>query len=350
VKPSQQSDLSRKLKQSGLFLQLCRTQKNEFNQPFEFTLKNGTHVRVTAAGIVSFCPPNGGSLDIVLSCGVHGNETAPIEICDHYVQQILREEIQVSHRVLFIFANLPSMDIAKRFVEENMNRLFSGAHSEGTGQQSTERKRAKQLEDAVSDFYQKAPQGAKRQRYHYDLHTAIRESKNEKFAVYPFRHNKPWDRTQLQILLACGVNTILLSGSPTTTFSYFSSNQFDANAFTVELGKVQPFGQNDMSRFKDVQLTLKRLICGEDLKLKPYQESDFHIYKVNQIINKQHEDFKLNFADDAPNFSDFALGEVLAEESGRQYVAEVTGEAIVFPNAEVEIGQRALLTVIPTSI
>jgi succinylglutamate desuccinylase len=307
-------------------------------------------VKISAAGVVSFCPEIVGDLDIVLSCGVHGNETAPIEICDSYVQQILREEIQLSHRVLFLFANLPSMDIAKRYVEENMNRLFSGAHSIGSDNQTAERVRAKLLEKAVSDFYLSAPQGSERKRYHYDLHTAIRASKNEKFAVYPFRHEKPWDRTQLQILLACGVNTILLSGSPTTTFSYFSSNQFDAHAFTVELGKVQPFGQNDMSRFEDVKLTLKRLMCGEDLKLKPYLESDFHIYKVNQIINKQHEDFRLNFADDAPNFSDFELGEVLAEETGKKYVAEFSGEAIVFPNAEVEIGQRALLTVIPTSI
>ncbi|MFT4938587.1 MAG: succinylglutamate desuccinylase [Paraglaciecola sp.] len=350
VNHSPQNKLLQKLIQSGQFLQLCRANPDEFAQPFEFELNNGTQTQVSAAGIISFHPKNCGHLDIVLSCGVHGNETAPIEICDDYVQQILREEIQLSHRVLFLFANLPSMDIAKRFVEENMNRLFSGAHSQGTNPQTTEGKRAEQLENAVSDFYNKAPKESERQRYHYDLHTAIRTSKNEKFAVYPFRHDKPWDKTQLQILLACGINTILLSGSPTTTFSYFSSKQFDAHAFTVELGKVMPFGQNDMSRFTRVQLTLKRLMCAEDLELKPYLESDFHIYKVNQIINKQHEDFKLNFADDAPNFSDFAVGDILAEETGRKYVAEFAGEAIVFPNAEVEIGQRALLTVIPTSI
>jgi succinylglutamate desuccinylase len=350
IKQPLQKTLASKLMKSGQFLQLCRTKPDEFEQPFQFDLNNGTQVHVSAAGIVSFQPKNYGHFDIILSCGVHGNETAPIEICDNYVQQILREEIELSHRVLFLFANLPSMDIAKRFVEENMNRLFSGAHSQGTEPQTTEGKRAAELEKAVSDFYCDVPKESERQRYHYDLHTAIRASKNEKFAVYPFRHEKPWDKFQLQILLACGVNTILLSGSPTTTFSYFSSNQFDAHAFTVELGKVKPFGQNDMSRFNHVQRTLKRLMCGEDLGLKPFLESDFHIYKVNQIINKQYEDFTLNFADDAPNFSDFALGDVLAEESGRKYIAEFAGEAIVFPNAEVEIGQRALLTVIPTGI
>ena len=334
----------------GQFLALSRTHSSIFEQPLRFSLENGTEVQIIAPGIICFEPKHSGNKDIVLSCGVHGNETAPIEICDTYVQHILCGKIQLAHRVLFLFGNLPAMDIAQRFVEENMNRLFSGAHSDENSPPNAERARAKQLEDTVADFYTKANLADERQRYHYDLHTAIRSSKNDKFAVYPFRHAKPWDKTQLQILLACGVNTILLSGGATTTFSYFSSNEFGAEAFTVELGKVKPFGQNDMRQFSQVELTLKRLMCGEDLHLRPYDPDDFYIYKVNQFINKQHADFELKFPDDAPNFSDFARGEVLATEPGIEYIAQYEGEAIVFPNAQVEIGQRALLTVIPTTI
>ncbi|MFT5314102.1 MAG: succinylglutamate desuccinylase, partial [Paraglaciecola sp.] len=326
---------------TGQFLALSRTHSHIFTQAIRFSLENATEVHIIAPGIICFEPAHFNKKDIVLSCGVHGNETAPIEICDTYVQHILRGEIQLAHRVLFLFGNLPAMDVAQRFIEENMNRLFSGAHTDESSPPSAERARAKLLEDAVADFYTKEYLADDRQRYHYDLHTAIRSSKNDKFAVYPFRHAKPWDKNQLQILLACGVNTILLSGSATTTFSYFSSNEFGAQAFTVELGKVKPFGQNDMRQFSQVELTLKRLMCGEDLHLMPYDPDDFFIYKVNQIINKQHADFELKFADDAPNFSDFARGEVLATEPGQVYVAEYEGEAIVFPNAKVEIGQRA---------
>jgi succinylglutamate desuccinylase len=71
---------------------------------------------------------------------------------------------------------------------------------------------------------------------------------------------------------------------------------------------------------------------------------------VNQVINKQQLDFALNFTSDAPNFSDFPKNHLLASETGCQYHAQFEGEAIVFPNADVEIGQRALLTVIPTAI
>ncbi|WP_339723227.1 succinylglutamate desuccinylase [uncultured Paraglaciecola sp.] len=340
------------LKQQGNFLALSRTQAPLFKDSFQFFIDAHTRVNVLAEGIISFETIAVSDKDIVISCAVHGNETAPIEICDDLVKKILTGKIVLKQRVLFLFGNLPAMDIAERFVEENMNRLFSGEHQNlAAGQKmNDERRRAKQLEDVVKNFYLGVDAEQGRTRFHYDLHTAIRASKNDKFAVYPFQNGKAWDKHQLQILLACGVNTILLSGSPTTTFSYYSANEFNANAFTVELGKVMAFGQNDMGNFSGVVETLTALICGDDLKLKPYRADDFLIYEVNQVINKQQADFALNFALDAPNFSDFPKNHLLASESGCEYRAQFEGEAIVFPNANVEIGQRALLTVIPTEI
>ena len=340
------------LKLKGNFLHLSRTQSSLFTASFQFVIDKHTQVNVYAEGIISFEPITVSDKDIVLSCGVHGNETAPIEICDDLVKGILTGEIIAKQRVLFLFGNLPSMDIAQRFVEENMNRLFSGEHQNLVdGQQmNDERRRAKKLEDAVENFYLGVKSEQARSRFHYDLHTAIRASKNDKFAVYPYQNGKDWDKYQLQIMLACGVNTILLSGNPTTTFSYYSANNFNAHAFTVELGKVMPFGQNNMANFNELVSTLTKLICGVDLMLKNYADSDFLIYEVNQVINKQQADFALNFASDAPNFSDFPKEHLLAYESGCEYRAQFEGEAIVFPNTEVEIGQRALLTVIPTNI
>lgn len=336
--------------EQGNFLALSRTQPELFTSPAQFTLDNGTLVSISAAGIISFTPvktTDYATKHIVLSCGVHGNETAPIEICDHLVSQILTGKMALAHRVLFLFGNLPAMDIAERFVEENMNRLFSGAHSEGEGCNNAERRRAKALEDAVSGFFDEAQSGE--DKYHYDLHTAIRASKNEKFAVYPFLHERTHSKGQLAFLAACGVKTILLSENPTTTFSYFSSHQHQAHAFTVELGKVKPFGQNDMTRFAEAKWALTELITREAFA-PDVDMNTLDIYRVNQVVNKQQSDFKLHFDDDTPNFTDYPKGTVLASETDKRYVAEQDGEAIVFPNANVEIGQRAMLTVVPTKL
>ncbi|WP_394220769.1 succinylglutamate desuccinylase [Alteromonas gracilis] len=333
--------------ESGEFLALSRRQPALFEHPLQFTLSNGTCAKITAPGIISFSVESTvhNRKRIVLSCGVHGNETAPIEICDDLVKGILTGSITLAHDVLFLFGNLPAMDIGERFVKENMNRLFSGAHSKGEGLVNAERERAKLLEDSVRSFFE----AAGGTRYHYDLHTAIRASKNEKFAVYPYLHERIHSKGQLAFLAACGVKTILLSESSTTTFSYFSSHQFNAHAFTVELGKVRPFGQNDMRRFEDARHAITQLITQEDYA-PTVDMKDLDIYRVNQVINRNEEQFELHFDDDTPNFTDYAKGTVLASEPSKQYVAQQDGEAIVFPNAKVAIGQRALLTVVPTTL
>jgi len=356
--------LSAQLQQNGDFL--GQTRANESSMPaFSFMVKNalsGTNIQVNVldTGIICFEPlARTTAKDIVLSSAVHGNETAPIEICACLIKQLILGELELSARVLFLFGNPASINIGQRFVEENLNRLFSGGHSidqgKGTGLINKERHRALLLENTVSEFFAQgdeisAETSTTRERFHYDLHTAIRGSKNDKFAVYPFRHGKPWDKQQLQFMQACGINTILLSNSPTTTFSYFSSNNFGAHAFTVELGKVKPFGENDMENFSDVKKSLLDLISGQALSFKPFKESDFNLFEIDQVIDRQHDNFVLHFADNVENFTDFPIGTVLATDGDIEIKTQKEGEAIIFPNANVAIGQRALLTVVPTTL
>lgn len=354
------ADLKSQLLANGDFLQLTRS--HEFSMPsisFDVVCKSSlaqTRVSVLDTGIIKFEPlSHHSSKDIVLSSAIHGNETAPIELCNDLIKQLILGELPLAHRVLFLFGNPASINIGKRFVEENLNRLFSSeAYKAGysldqakeAGLINKERYRALLLENTVRDFFVQG-QG---ERFHYDLHTAIRGSKNDKFAVYPFRHNKPWVKSQLQFMLACGVNTILFSNAPTTTFSYFSSNEFNAHAFTVELGKVKPFGENDMANFAGIKASLLALVSGQPLPLKPYNKADFSFFEIDQVIDRHHENFVLNFADDVENFTDFPIGTVLAIDGEHEIKTAKEGEAIIFPNANVALGQRALLTVIPVDV
>lgn len=303
-----------------------------------------TTMQVWDSGVVVFTPQRPGPLDLVLSCAVHGDETAPIEICDELIEAIRRGELVPKQRVLFIIANPAAINLGKRFVEENMNRLFSGAHSQGGGLNNQERIRAKTIEGYVERFFTSAPAGV-RKRLHYDLHTAIRDSQHEKFAVYPFQHGKPYKKHQLQLLGAMGVDTVLLHEGPTTTFSYFSVRQFDADAFTVELGKVRPFGQNPVESFAACRQTLAALISDDIDELGEFNPGEHHIYQVLRSINRTQQDFELCFADDVANFTGFAAGEALARDGDTVIEAQAPGEAVIFPNANVAIGQRALITV-----
>ena len=335
------------LKQTGDFLTLSRA--NEWHlASSEFMLANGTQVNVHDTGVIEFQPQFVSTKDVVLSSAIHGNETAPIEICDELIKRIILGDLQLAQRALFIFGNPQSINIGKRFVEENLNRLFNGHHTVEGVQMNNERARAAKLEQYVSDFYQRG--GHHRERCHYDLHTAIRGSKNDKFAVYPFLHGKAWKKSQLQFLLSCGVNTVLMMKSPATTFSYYSSFVHNADSFTVELGQVKPFGENDMSRFAKTKATLSALISQKEVIYKEFDASDFELFSVHRSINRTEQEFSFPFSDDAENFTGFSKGDLLATDGKTSYYADVEGEAIIFPNADVALGQRALLTVIPLQL
>lgn len=326
------------------FLAWTREHQWGCDESHDLTLADGTKLSVWDSGVLEVTPKNPGRKDIILSCAVHGNETAPIEICRDIINDIINEKQTVTHRTLFLIANPASINKGERFVEENMNRLFSGAHSKGDTQ-NKERERAAKIESYVERFYQSAPDGS-RERLHYDLHTAIRDSKREKFAVYPFTHGAPYSRQQLQFLLACGVDTVLLNQAPTTTFSYFSVRQFNAQAFTVELGKVRPFGENDRTQFAGAENSLRKLISEMELEFGPFEPEQHYVFKEAQTINRTQQDFELNFADNVANFTSFNKGDLLARDGEKKHYAQHDGEHIIFPNAKVALGHRALLTVV----
>lgn len=333
------------------FLERSRYSPESIINKQRFQLTNGTKVEICCPGIISFEPASSTpTKSILLSCGVHGNETAPIEICDKLVEDLLNESIVTQHRVMFIFGNLPAMNIGERFVEENLNRLFNDSES----RDNLEQVRAQEIKLEVKRFFDadvnKPKSHAETKRIHYDLHTAIRESKNEKFAVYPFLHGHPYDKEQLRFLSACAVNTILLSQTPTSTFSYYTSLNYCTHGFTVELGKVKPFGENDMANFSHVIRMLEQLITRSEPDLPAFSECPLDVYDVKQVIDKHSSEFTLHFADNIPNFTDFKKGTLLATDGDTEYRTLEDGEAIVFPNANVAIGQRALLTVVPCEI
>ncbi|OZB04792.1 MAG: succinylglutamate desuccinylase, partial [Idiomarina sp. 34-48-12] len=288
--------------------------------PYEGQALIGTSLRIESAriefwdaGVIAVEPDQPGDKDVVFSCAVHGDETAPIEIVRDMLTDILAGKLQVKHRTLFLIANPAAIVNGTRFIDVNMNRLFSGAHTQGD---TPEHHRAAKIEHYVSRFYKQ------QRRYHYDLHTAIRDSAHEKFAVYPFTHGGPYKKEQLTFLAECGVDTILLNQAPTTTFSYYSVREHHADAFTVELGKVRPFGENDMSRFADADTMFRKLISTSDLELPQFDSNRHHVYDVSRSIDRTAEDFRLNFADDVANFTEFELGHLLAVDGENEYKVE----------------------------
>ncbi len=314
--------------------------------PFEVAFSSGVGF-IEETGILRLEPKQKSDINLVLSVGIHGNETGPIELVNQLVKAILEDRLVLNVRLLVIIGNPVSANIAERFCDVNLNRLFSGAWRNHEG---IEVPRAQRLEQAVTSFFNESPKGS--QRLHYDLHTAIRGSEYEKFVVYPFIGDAAYDKEQLAFLAASGIDAVLLSHQPTTTFSYYSSAVHGAHGFTVELGKVYPFGENDLSRFDSIKHTLTSLISDGFFQSDAVQLDNhpMKLFVVQDALLKDHEDYQLTISDDVKNFTEFEQGYELAHSSKSQYLVKATGDAIIFPNTNVPIGQRAGLVVRPITL
>lgn len=309
-----------------------------FDSHYQVLEQKGVQWALLEEGILE-CSPHSAKADksYIISAAIHGNETAPIEILDKIISAIFKDEIRPIHPVLFIFGNIEGMRKGTREIVFNLNRLFSSHHEKIEA--CYEKERAILLEKVTTNFKKKYLSST---LIHYDLHTAIKESFHEKFAIYPFIEGKKHSCEQIKDLEKMGIEAILFSNKKASTFSHFTSEYLEAYGFTLELGKVHPFGQNPQENFKDCHRTLVELITGQDSK-GPVTKAI--CYSVEYEILKKSNHFHFNFPSDTKNFTPFKKDFVIFEDNKDIFKAPEDGLRIVFPNEKVAIGQRSGLLV-----
>lgn len=322
------------------FLQFTLAARPVLGKP-SAVLGNQVRVELWDNGVLFFKPQQSHlASSILLSVGVHGNETAPIEIIDQLVNDIFAERITVKHNLLIVIANPAAINASCREIDENMNRLFNADFS-ADNSASDERQRSCRLMEYSRTFFDLKA----KHKFHYDLHTAIRDSYYKKFAVSPNASELPITQQQFVLLSQWGIEAILTTAKKNSTYSNFTASNCGAISFTVELGKVKPFGENDFSDFSSVISGLHAAVSGNENSTAAINVA--RQFSVTGEVLKQTDDFSLCFADDIANFTEFEIGTVLATDKNYQYCVTESGERILFPNENVAIGQRALVTIKP---
>ncbi|MCY1263675.1 Succinylglutamate desuccinylase [compost metagenome] len=307
---------------------------------------DGTRLHWLAEGALEVTPigARDNGRDLMLSAGIHGNETAPIELLDSLLQRIARGELKPAARLLFLLGNPEAMRRGERYLEQDINRLFCGRHQEGSGNEAL---RASELERLAAVFFSRDG----RTRLHYDLHTAIRGSKIEQFALYPFSEGREHSRAELARLRSAGIDAVLLQSKTGITFSSYTYSQLGAEAFTLELGKARPFGQNQVVNLDRLDACLVDLISGAEAELDGTQLDGLQLFAVSREVIKHSDHFRLHLDDKVDNFTELEHGYLLAEDiGGTRWVVEEQGARIIFPNPRVKNGLRAGILVVPVEL
>jgi len=311
----------------------------------EGRLSSGVKWTWLGDGIVRFEPEGEVLQSVVASAGIHGDETAPIEMLSMLVADIASGKAALKSRLLVIFGNIDAMRASCRYRDDDLNRLFNGRYLELAA--SHESPRAAELENVTRAFFAEADADLTHAKWHIDMHTAIRPSVFEQFALLPYT-GAPLSRVMFDWLGDAGLSAVLLHKEKSNTFTHFTAEQSGALACTLELGKVRAFGHNDLSRFAASDAALRRLIGGL-VPIAPSDDATLKIFTVVGQIDKQSEQFQLHVAGDVANFTPFARGTVLAEDHDYTYEVLRDEERIVFPNPTVKPGLRAGLMVIDTT-
>ncbi|KWE61444.1 succinylglutamate desuccinylase [Burkholderia sp. MSMB2157WGS] len=300
-------------------------------------------------GLLAFEPAAAGAAaraSVLVSAGVHGDETAPIELLSLLVRDLASGALPLACRLLVVLGNVPAMRAGQRYFDDDLNRLFGGRHAQAPA--SREAPRAAQLEAAASAFFAAAP--AAGARWHIDMHTAIRASVFEQFALLPYTGTPP-TRAMVEWLGDARIAAVLLHTAKGNTYSHFTAEHCGALACTLELGKVRPFGQNDLTRFAPADRAVRKLVSAgaTDVDAVGGHPSLPRVFTVIDQITKQSDALELFVAADVANFTAFPRGTVLAQDGDYRYTVQHDEERIVFPNPTVKPGLRAGLLVVDTT-
>ena len=276
---------------------------------------------------------------VLLSVGVHGDETAPIEVLAHLLDALARQPGALAVDLMLCVGNLAAIRQGRRFIDADLNRMFRA--DRGALGSALEAARADVLIAATQAFFA----GAGPRRWHLDLHTAIRPSLYPTFAIVPELIAVEGKAALIAWLGQAAIGAIIMNPASAGTYSHYSAQHCGAAASTVELGRVGTLGRNDLSLFAAVTLALDGLLRGAAPAPDPARVAP-HVFTVAQEIIKLSDDLRMAFDGNTPNFTALPAGALIASDGATLYTVKHAEELVVFPNPDVRVGLRAGLMVV----
>ncbi|GGY44508.1 succinylglutamate desuccinylase [Pseudoduganella albidiflava] len=298
----------------------------------------GFSVAEPADGILTIRRPGSGRPAVLLSVGVHGDETGPIELTAYLLDALAREPAALAVDLMVCVGSIGAIRAGKRFIDADLNRMFRAERGSLAG--TAEAARADEMIAATAAFF--ADAGA--ERWHLDLHTAIRASHYPTFAIVPELIEETARERLIGWLGEAGIGAVILNRETAGTYSYHTAEHHGAAGSTVELGRIGTLGRNDLAQFAAASAALDRLLRGKPPAQAPLAVP--HLFRVAQNIIKLSDRFTMAFGKETQNFTPLRQGDEIARDGDTVYTVQHDEEFVVFPNPDVRIGLRAGMMVV----
>jgi succinylglutamate desuccinylase len=266
---------------------------------------------------------------------VHGDETGPIEMAACLLDALAQTPCELAVDLMLCVGHIDAIAAGKRFIDADLNRMFRATRHDLVN--TAEAARADELIASTAAFFDACGPA----RWHLDLHTAIRASRYPKFAIVPALIARPARAALIAWLGAAGAEAVIMNPASNGTYSYWTAQQHDAAASTIELGRVGALGGNELAQFDAAQRAIAALLRGRADTDGPRPL----VFDTVRTITKLSEDFSMRVGRDTANFTPLEKGEVIATDGGTVHTVEQTGEYLVFPNPDVRVGLRAGIVV-----
>jgi succinylglutamate desuccinylase len=285
---------------------------------------------------VKAAAPSAERRSVLLSVGVHGDETGPIEMVAHAIEALSRTPSALAVDLMLCVGNIDAIAAGKRFIDADLNRMFREQRGDLEG--TFEAGRADTLIAATAGFFA----GSGPRRWHLDLHTAIRASRYPRFAIVPELIEAAARRELIAWLGVGGIDAVIMNPASAGTYSWWTSERHGAAGTTVELGRIGTLGQNDLSQFAAMASALHDLLRGSTAG----QGKAPILFDTAQSITKLSDAFTMSFGRATENFTPLKKGEVIARDGETVYTVQHDEEYVVFPNPDVRVGLRAGIMVV----
>jgi succinylglutamate desuccinylase len=277
---------------------------------------------------------------VLVSVGVHGDETGPIEMVAYLLDALSHQASSLAVNLMLCVGNIGAIRAGKRFIDADLNRMFR--QERGSLEGTAEAARADVMIAATTAFFADAGPV----RWHLDLHTAIRPSVYPTFAIVPEIIADQPRHTLIEWLGLAGIGAVIMNPASVGTYSYYSAEHHAAAGTTVELGRIGTLGQNDLAQFADASLALDDLLRGAARREARQQP---HVFNTARQIIKLSDKFQMAFGKDTHNFTALKQGDEIARDGDTIYTVQHPEELVVFPNPDVRVGLRAGLMVVRVS-